>query len=114
MMMESHDPALVPAMPTVDVPLTHRSKDLIPLFPACVSRLVSKKEMNLNAKAMEAMRAEWKRLWDKNVWDHDGVREWSDVARAAQNKNETVHLGRLFGICVEKSAELPDGDPRKK
>ena len=26
----------------------------------------------------------------------------------------TFHLGALFGICVEKGSELPDGDPRKK
>eukprot|EP00974_Lingulodinium_polyedra_P053542 5145948-Lingulodinium_polyedra.AAC.1 len=60
------------------------------------------------------MKSEWKRLWDKSVWDHRGVREWSEVAREAQRKGVTVHSGRLFGICVQKGSKLPDDDPRKK
>ena len=107
------NPRPVPAMPTVPTVKKHRQRDLPMLFPACVSRPVSKKEMTLNPKAMLAMNAEWKRLWDKGVWDHTGVREWSDVAREAQRTGKTVHLGRLFGLCVQKGSELPDEDPRK-
>ena len=54
------------------------------------------------------------RLWDKKVWDHDGVREWSDVAREAAKQGREIHMGRLFGLCVQKGSELPDGDKRKK
>lgn len=25
-----------------------------------------------------------------------------------------IHLGKLFGMCVEKNSDLPDGDPRNK
>ena len=42
------------------------------------------------------------------------MREWDDVAREARRRNETVHMGRLFGICVEKRSELPKGDKRRK
>ena len=48
------------------------------------------------------------------MWDHDGVREWSDVAREAASQGKEIHMGRLFGICVQKGSELPKGDKRKK
>jgi len=63
---------------------------------------------------LEAASSEWKRLWNKHVWDHKIVREWSDVFAEARRNNKTVHIGRVFGICVEKSSELPKGDPRRK
>jgi hypothetical protein len=42
------------------------------------------------------------------------VREWNDVAAEARRSKVDVHMGRLFGIMVEKAAELPEGDPRRK
>ena len=65
-------------------------------------------------KAVEAMNKEWKRLWDKYVWDHDGVREWAGVAQEAQRAGKKIHMGRLFGLCAEKGSELPDNDERKQ
>ena len=81
------------------------------------TRLVSldrspKTELFSKPDAVKAMNKEWKRLWDKKVWDHDGVREWSDVAREAASQGKEIHMGRLFGICVQKGSELPDGDAR--
>eukprot|EP00974_Lingulodinium_polyedra_P036339 3485270-Lingulodinium_polyedra.AAC.1 len=73
-------------MPTVPTSSRHRPRDNVLLFPACVAGLVSKNEMFKNEKAMRAMKTEWRRLWDKNVWDHAGIREWSDVAHEAQRK----------------------------
>jgi hypothetical protein len=49
-----------------------------------------------------------------DVWDAASVREWSDVAAEARKKNVDVHVGRLFGIMVEKAAELPEVGPRRK
>ena len=63
---------------------------------------------------MKAMEKEWDRRWTRYVWGHTGIREWSDVAKEAQRKGKTVHLGRLFGLCVQTGSELPDGDARKK
>ena len=54
------------------------------------------------------------KLWDKGVWDPKTVREWSQVAREHRQKDQEVHMGRLFGIVVEKGAELPPTDPRRK
>jgi len=42
------------------------------------------------------------------------VKEWSAVSAEARRHDKTVHIGRIFGICVEKSSELPKGDPRRK
>ena len=53
------------------------------------------------------------------MWDESTVREWGAVSREARKRKEkdpnyTIHMGRLFGLCVQKGAELPDGDKRKK
>ena len=67
-----------------------------------------------NEKAIAAMNSEWKRLWDRKVWGHDNVRDWYEVAREARAEEREVHMGRLFGLCVQTGSELPDGDERKK
>ena len=72
------------------------------------------KEIADQPKAKEAAAKEWTRLWDKCVWDATTVREWADVAAEARKRNVDVRMGRLFGIMVEKAAELPAGDPRRK
>ena len=88
----------------------HRIKSPETTFgvPACVARPVGKKEIASQPKAREAAAKEWKRLWEKDVWDATVV-EWYDVAAEARKSNVNVHMGRLFGIMVEKAAELPEG-----
>ena len=83
-------------------------------FNACVARPVAKKEMLDTPLAMQAMEKEWDRLWKQDVWGHTGIRERPDVAKEAQRKGKTVHLGWLFGLCVQQGSELPDGDPRNR
>ena len=84
------------------------------LIPACVARPVNRTEAQGNAKAAEAMAKEWKRLIEKGVWCYNTMREWDEVARTARSKGATVHLGRIFGIMVEKGSELAVGDPNRK
>ena len=67
------------------------------------------------------MDAEWNRLrqvarpdGSRGCWDESAVREWHDVKREAKRKGEKAHIGSLFGIIVEKNAELPVDDPRRK
>jgi len=60
------------------------------------------------------MKKEWDRLRQKNVWDESCPREWDDVRREADAGGYTVHMGWLFGICVEKNAELEPDDPNRK
>ena len=59
---------------------------------------------------------EWAGLWSIEVWDTDinNVREWAEVATSAWLNGEEVHLGRLFGIMVEKSSELKEDDVRRR
>ena len=95
---------------------SHREKLVTNTFfhSACIARPVKKNELEASPKAREARDKEWKRLWDKHVWDASAVKEWDTVAKEAREKGEEIHLGRLFGFCVEKGSELPDGDPNKK
>ncbi len=81
---------------------------------SAVARSVTKKEAAANPDAQKALQKEWDRLRDINTWDESGVREWQDVEREAKASKKTVHVGRLFAICVEKNAELPQGHADRK
>ena len=48
------------------------------------------------------------------MWDESKPREWKDVTNEAKRNGETVHMGRIFDICVEKNPELPKSDPTRK
>ena len=106
----------VPGLPCVSLDEAHRHKNPISTYglPACVARPVGKKEIEQEPAAQLAVQKEWDRLWKKHVWDASTVREWTDVAAKARDEKKEIHMGRLFGICVEKAAELPKSDPRRK
>ena len=50
----------------------------------------------------------------KGAWDPKGVKEWQNVAEEARKKGEQAHVGRIFGIVVEKHPELPTNHPDRK
>ena len=104
-----------PAMPLRSPVIPeHRSLITRHVFPAMVARPVPKNEMMAKEAARKAMRSEWDRLWDKKVWARTDIREWNEVARLARKGGEKFHMARIFGICVEKNSELPEGDPARK
>ena len=94
----------------------HRNKiDTSLLFiNACVARAVGKKEIESTPTAQRALDTEWKKLVDKKVWNETRCYEWPELARAARQRNETIHLGRVFELCTEKGSELDLGDPGRK
>jgi hypothetical protein len=65
-------------------------------------------------RCKDAAIKEWTRLLSEGVWDMKEVRNWSDLARDARVKSKTIHLGRIFGIMVEKNHELDIKDPSRK
>ena len=75
-------------------------------FCALVARPVGEREIREQPLAQAAMDAEWQRLRDKGVWDEHEAFEWDDIRRQAKKNGETVHMGYLFGICVEKNSDL--------
>ena len=82
--------------------------------PVAVARSVSKKEMMLSQKAIDAMDAEWARLREIRTWVEADVKDWHEVQAEARQNGETVHIGRLFPILVEKNSELDENDPNRK
>jgi hypothetical protein len=93
----------IPRMPTVTCDNTHRRKlGTSWHIPACVARPVSKKEAAGNQACADARTKEWTRLIGDNVWNFDDIREWRNVAADARKKGKTVHMGRIFGIMVER------------
>ena len=46
------------------------------------------------------------RLRAQNVWDEAHPRTLGSVQSEAKGNNKTVHIGRLFDLCVEKHSEL--------
>ena len=93
----------------------HREETYVSLLSqAGVARPVSRKEMQSNPLAMKAVQAEWDTLRNKQVWDEPVVKLWSQVCEEAREKGTYIHIGRIFGIRVEKSSGLPVSDPRRK
>ena len=70
--------------------------------------------MNANPKALKAKNTEWNKLWDQKVWDSNMYKHFHAVRYEAQKNGVEIHLGKLFGICVEKGSELSGDDVRKK
>ena len=109
-----------PAMPVVPYSedSKHREKIKDPKdaewFAACVARSVGKREILSNAAAKASLDKEWNKLRRQGCWNEDMVREWADVVREVKEKGITYHVGRIFDICVEKNAELPEGHPNRK
>ena len=64
--------------------------------------------------ARDSMEKEHKKLTANGVWNLAGVRAWADVCAEAKAKGKKAHVGNVFGICVEKNAELPKGDERRR
>ena len=120
----AYEPALTgdaPAMPVLARKPGHAGhRDKIPTiqapFNACVARPVNRKEVASNPAARKACKSEWDRLRARGAWfeDRKSVREWKSIAAEARQNEETVHVGRLFCICVEKGSEFKPDDPRRK
>ena len=106
----------VPAMPVTFGSQEHRDKIALSPIPweACVARPVGKQEIEKTPAAKAALQKEWDKLRKIHTWDESGVREWHKVAAEAKASNTTVHVGRIFSICVEKGSELKPGDPGRK
>ena len=96
------------AMPLRKRTKKHRKKRETPFFGfhACIARPINKKEIAERwEECKPAMDKEWNRLFDKGVFDTSEVREWRDVAAEANRANKIIHMGRVFGIMVEKNYE---------
>ena len=103
-----------PAMPTTSAKKEHRVKRCWrPPLSAMVARPVTKAELRANDEAIKAMAKEWRKLVEKGVFDWSVVRSADEVRRSARVEGIKAHVGRVFGICVEKGAELePDDEGR--
>ena len=97
----------------------HRSKRMQAMYYeleglSLVARSVKPKELGANAKAKSAMQLEWQELRSIKTWGESKVREWADVRDEAKRANKRIHVGMVFGICVEKGSELPEGYPGRR
>ncbi len=82
---------------------------------ALVARPVRPKEVKTNPAAQASPDKGYNALCHElKAWDMNGVREWTAVQDEARKANKRVHVGMIFGICVEKNAELPAGNPNRK
>ena len=109
----------VPTMPTLNIMVNEKHRTLIPdvdmsIWNPCVARTVTKKEAAVTPAAQAAMDKEWNKLEKQVAWDKTQVREWRDVCAEAKAKHKMVHVGRVFGILVEKGSELPANHPERK
>ena len=111
----------IPRMPTIQKTpdlMAHRIKNQ-PFtlgLPCMIARPISKAEIaqDRGNKCSKAQVSEWTKLWQKEVFDIHSVQEWRDVASKARREGRTIHMGRAFGLMVEKNYELPEDDERRK
>ena len=65
-------------------------------------------------RAEQAKDKEWSNLRNKHVWLDSEVVEWSSIVKQSRMNGETIHLGYLHGLMVEKNSELPENDINRK
>ena len=74
-------------------------------------------EVLTNAKAEAAMGLEYDKLQARVVWNVGHVRPWHEVATEAARQQKRgdkgAHVGSVFGVCVEKNAELKETGERR-
>ena len=75
---------------------------------------MSREEVARTPKARAALDAEWERFRTKGAWDESRVKECWRVVNEANDKDEIVHLGRIFEACYEKGTELEESNPLRK
>jgi hypothetical protein len=76
-----------------------------------IVKQLTKKEIRSNPAALEASKAEWKKLRDEDngrgCWDESKVREYFSVVQEARQTKKKVHMARLFEIVGIKHWEKP-------
>jgi hypothetical protein len=83
-------------------------------YNVLVARIMNKKKIATSDGAKTALQLEWDKLKQQGMWDVERVKPWHVVAAAAKDAKKTVHVGRIFEICVEQKCELPTSDVRRK
>jgi hypothetical protein len=106
----------VPAMPLgmdfADQP--HRPRVSVGHASAHVCRQLNRKDIRAEEGAIAALQKELAGLRAAGNWDETGVREWHHVSSESKRSGVKVHIGRIFGIVVEKNTQLKKGDPARK
>ena len=109
---ESEEPEVI-RMPLRTMKFQHRPGQKTPfIYSACVAKPITRKEWKLIPKAMEAMDKEWDKLRALRCWEEDKVMEFTELRKKEWGK--TIHVARIFDICVIKNSELPEGHPLRK
>ena len=79
-----------------------------------VARSINRTDLKPNIPVRNAMIKEHLKPSYNDVWLIDNPREWADVAAEATGSDSKVHVGTVFGICVEKGSELDADDPERE
>jgi len=81
---------------------------LVEKVPGMVTRLLDRKEMLGNPKALEAVRKEANGLLQGETWLNNTVQELHELKRKSQTTGDRVVIGQLMTLCSQKYAELTD------
>ena len=97
--VEVRAPPRIPRGEPVGTNLHRKKVTSLPF--GCIARIVGKKEMLSTPKAAEAVKVEYDKLIDQGAWNLEEVEDWHDVRNRARETGQTIHIGRIFAICVE-------------
>ena len=82
----------------------------MPPLSALIARPVNKAELKASEEARKAMKKDWDKLMEKGTFNLKVIRPAAEVRFEAKKMGFKAHFGRVFGICVEKGAELDKSD----
>lgn len=72
-----------------------------------VARLVGEREIQSAPAAEAGTKKQWVALQHIGACHEKDVRAWDKARKGAIGIGAKAHVGRVFGICVEKGPELP-------
>jgi len=81
---------------------------------AAVTKLLDRKDVRNDPKAMEAIRNEGKALQLSETWDEKTVVEREDLLAQSRAEGSTIHVGELMTLCSIKYWEMEESARRYK
>ena len=82
--------------------------------PAHVTKLLSRKEMLADPKAIGAIQNEAGGLIQAGTWDLSSVRSKQSIIEECKANSTSAHFGQLMTICSIKHHELPESQQKHK
>ena len=83
-------------------------------FQAMIHIAIAPEKVDPIKGARDAVNAEWKTLFDLEVFVLEEIMDQDDVIKMYEEKDQKVHFGSVRALCHEKHSEICLADPEYK